>query len=176
MSDIKSSQFNVMCNVTMRRINKDTGEEIVTHYKNRATKIALLGIAKLIYGTYSITPSESIFYTPKYIALGSNTGHSSVTVDDVKLDSELSREDYSRIEFSSRTITNPINAEYISLAFSAYIPSNSLKDANIGEAGLFSGLTDDSCFARITFTPFVKAANEVIDIKWNITLVSTVNE
>lgn len=148
--------------------------------KNRVTKLALMGIIRMINGEFTNkTPEDIDNYVPHYLALGSNSGDninpgvtSAVTVNDSKLLHEISP----RIKLTQRNIienreTNP----FIKLTIRVFIPVDQYVGETIGEAGLFTKESGNNCWARIAFEPIQKQANEVLDVTWEITVMSVGN-
>lgn len=148
--------------------------------KNRVTKLALMGIIRMINGEFTNkTPEDIDNYVPHYLALGSNAGDninpgvtSAVTVNDSRLLHEISP----RIKLTQRNIienreTNP----FIKLTIRVFIPVDQFVGETIGEAGLFTKESGNNCWARIAFDPIQKQANEVLDVTWEITVMSVGN-
>lgn len=145
--------------------------------KNRVTKMALMGIVRFINGEFNeTTPDDMYMYIPHYLALGSNKAStvnpgvtSEVTVNDSKLLDEISP----RILLTQRNIIENIESNpYIKLTIKCYIQEDAFVDETIGEAGLFSKESGANCWARIAFDPFKKGEGEVIDVTWEITVLS----
>lgn len=171
-------------NVRMEFRNIKTGKIVnLVETHNRVTKHALLGMIRMIDGEFnSSTPFQIANYIPRYFALGSNQAlgnnnagiTTEVTVNDTRLLSEI---DYPRTRLIQKNIiTNRYNDPYIKLTIRHYIPNNAYVDQSLAEAGLFSDKTGNNCWARITFDRFVKDDETVIDITWEITIVSMESE
>lgn len=189
----RSSQFETKVNVRIREIDP------MTHHvlnevlgSNRVTKLALMGIIKLINGEF--TPSAPDFhnsitrYIPLYLALGSNDSSSTsagvgsiVSVNDYKLLSEFTNDTTGkkmRVKLSSNNkISNRDNDQYIRLTINEYIQSNLFDGKNIGELGLFTDEFNNTCWARIALNKkILKNAGSVLDITWEITVISLESE
>lgn len=175
---LMNSSTNMNINVRLSMRDSLTGRiKHTVEGHNRVTKSAIMGLIRFINGEFNdTTPITILDYIPRYLALGSNTAGtinpgvtSEVTVNDTKLLSEISP----RIKLTQRNIienryTNP----YIKLTIRVFIPVDQFVGENLGEAGLFTGETGNNCWARITFEPFTKEVNTVIDVTWEITIVS----
>ena len=173
-----SSQIDPMNNVRIIRRDGRTGKEIARiEEHNRVTKLALMGIVRMINGEFNeSTPEDINNYIPKYLAIGSNRASivnegvtSEVTVDDAKLLDELSP----RILLTQKNILeNRVNNPYVKLTIKVFIPVDHYVNETIGEAGLFVKESGNNCWSRVAFTPFVKEVNEAVDITWEIKLLS----
>lgn len=160
--------------------------------KNRVTRLMLYGIAKFLSGHFNDSTPDKIYeFIPRYLALGSNTPNAGAndttistisSVNDTRLLNELK---YSSTTGASETIKRLWIAErnmckintkfsdpFIKLSIKTYIHSNVYDGLSIGEAGLFSKEKDNNCLARVCFSPIVKNPSEVLDIQWDITLLS----
>lgn len=73
-------------------------------------------------------------------------------------------------------ITNRYNDPYIKLTIKHYIPVTAYVGESIAEAGLFTDKTGNNAIARITFDRFIKDEETVIDVTWEITIVSMESE
>lgn len=186
MSDLITSTTMGVPNVNVRMEfrNIKTGEIVnLVETHNRVTKHALFGLIRFIDGEFNqSTPHQLASYIPRYFALGSNvaTGGSTggvtteVTVNDTRLLSEI---DYPRTRLIQKNIiTNNYNNPYIKLTIRHYIPNNAYVGESLAEAGLFTDETGNNCWARITFDRFEKDEETVIDITWEITIVSMESE
>ena len=186
MSEMIATTTMGMPNVNVRLVcrNVRTGETtrvIETH--NRVLKFALYGLIRFINGEFNTsTPLQIQDYIPRYLALGSNiaTGTNSggvtseVTVNDTRLLSELN---HPRTRLTQRNIiTNRYNDPYIKLTIKHYIPVTAYVGESLAEAGLFTEETGNNAWARITFDRFIKDEETVIDITWEITIVSIASE
>lgn len=193
MSDMYlGSQLPLYQNVRIRCINKDTGKTRIERYaKNRVTRLMLWGISKFLSGEFNDSTPDKIYeYIPRYLALGANrptvgdttTVTTTVTVNDTRLLSEYKMltsngvtEPVRRVSIQSRKhnqVATQFTDSFVKLSLSAYISSTQYDGLEIGEAGLFSKEKDNNCVARVVFSPFVKKEDEVIDIQWDITLLS----
>lgn len=171
--------------------------------KNTVTKLALMGIIRLFNGQFvgdSIIDSNN--YVPRYLALGTNgryqegniiptisNNSSSVGVQVNANDSSLYQEiDESRIKLTqTNVVENNLNTNYVKLRIKCFIPAekyNGTYNESTGEysgtiieeAGLFTRETGNNCWARYvmpTGTLIHKNSNSVIDITWEITVMSS---
>lgn len=172
------SQIIPRFNVRVRKRDAKTGRIIEERKgKNRVTKLCLMGIIRMINGEFNNTTPEDINdYIPKYLALGSNRAGginqgvtSEVTVNDSKLLDEISP----RILLTQKNIVeNRLTNPFIKLTIKVFIPVDMFVGETIGEAGLFTKNSGNNCWARIAFDPILKAANEVFDVTWEITVMS----
>lgn len=193
MSDMfVGSQAPLYQNVHIKVFNRNTGKiSAERHAKNRITKLMLWGIAQFLMGAFNDSTPDKIYEViPRYVALGSNKAGAdaetanvttNVTVNDARLLNEyksIANEQTSRcarISIEGRqhvTMNAKFTDPFIKLTFSAYVSSSDYNNLEIGEAGLFSKEQGNSCLARVVFSPFTKRDDEVIDIKWEITLLS----
>ena len=194
MSDMfLGSQLPIYQNVRIRTINQITGETTNERVvKNRVTRLMLWGIARFLAGEFNgSTPDKIYEYIPRYLALGSNKPSTdnptssvttNVTVNDTRLLNEYTiisssgkSEPVKRVSIQGRQHTKTSTSfsdAFIKLSFSAYISSKQFDQLEIAEAGLFSKEYDNNCLARVVFAPITKQEHEVIDIQWDITLLS----
>lgn len=186
MEDAKLSMYQ---NVLVRAVNHRTGDIVESYCSNRVTKNALLGIARFIYGDFSSNNVEQASrYTPKFLALGGYPSSATPLVPEnvgsvnaIRLTNEITNTAVSgsitpRIEIASRTITNEIANDYVKLSMKIFVPSSSLANTVINEAGLFITGTGDSCWARVGINPAItKDSSTTIDIVWDITIRSIAN-
>lgn len=131
--------------------------------------------------------SDADQYIPKYLALGSNqpplTGAvgttTAVNVTDTSLyheinDTAITGETKNRINLNRANYVEDNQGEpYLKVQFEAYVPEDRFVNETIGEAALMTGETGWNAFARVSgFEPFVKVPNTVIQIIWEITIIS----
>lgn len=180
---LMKSSTNMNVNVRLSMRNKDTGEILHTvEGHNRVTKMAIMGLIRFCNGEFNdTTPLTILNYIPRYLALGSNTAgtinpgvSSEVTVNDSKLLSEIldNTGKPMRIKLTQRNIENRYTNPYIKLTIRVFIPVDQFVGEKLGEAGLFTDTSGNNCWARITFEPFTKEMNTVVDVTWEITIVS----
>lgn len=185
--DILSSQSNIAVNVYIKRRDKKTRKILETRLaKNRVTKMMLIGIARYLNGEFNETsPDQIIEYIPRYLALGTNVAgdadnsgvKSIVTVNDARLLNEVMSDSGSnlRIWIGSREfnkITSVSSGPYVRLTINSYIQSNTFDNVAIGEAGLFAKQSGNNCLARVAFDSVTKTENDVLDVTWEITILS----
>lgn len=175
-------------NVTITLRNYKTGEVIKTIKKhNIIGKNLVMTLIRAIDGQFSDGDSDIINenrrtlltdYVPRYFAMGSNIASSGdigvtnvPTFNDTRLLTEFTK--WPRMRISQRNLIEykPTN-HYAKLIIKHYVPHDFYTFMTIGEAGLFTSESGNSCVARVNFTPFMKDELTVIDILWEITIVS----
>lgn len=193
MSDMfLGSQAPLYQNVCIRRRSK-TGKILEErHAKNRVTRLMLYGIGKFLLGQFNDSSPDKIYeYIPRYLALGTNTpgedastvGVTNIsTVNDTRLLNEIkvasttgASESIKRVWIAERNmckLNTKFSDPFIKVSIKTYISSNHYDGMSIGEAGLFSKEKDNNCLARVCFNPIAKNPGEVLDIQWDITLLS----
>lgn len=193
MSDMfLGSQAPLYQNVCITRRSK-TGKILERRTaKNRVTRLMLYGIGKFLLGQFNNSSPDKIYeYIPRYLALGTNVpGPDSLdagvtitsSVNDTRLLNEIkyasttgATESVKRVWIAERNmckLNTKFSDPYIKVSIKTYISSNHYDGMSIGEAGLFSKEKDNNCLARVCFPPIVKNPNEVLDIQWDITLLS----
>ena len=177
-------------NVHIQARNITTGEityDIQKH--NRVMKSSLFSLARVINGEFCTADNVTINnnrrfqlynYIPRYLALGSNVAlagrpnntnvSTEVTINDSCLLNELN---YPRMKLTQKNlIEDRYNAPYIKLTIKHYIPVTAFVGEEIAEAGLFCEETGNNLWARITFPRFKKDDVTVVDITWEITIIS----
>lgn len=175
-------------NVTLTLRNYKTGKVIKTIKKhNIISKALVLTLIRAIDGEFSSGDSDVINenrramlddYIPHYFAMGSNiasSGDTGVTNIPTFNDSRLLTEftSWPRMKISQRNlIENKPTNHYAKLIIKHYVPHDFYENMSIGEAGLFTSATGNSCIARVNFDRFIKEPLTVIDITWEITIVS----
>ena len=194
MSDkFLGSQAPLYQNVHIRCINTDTGKvRLERNSKNRITRLMLWGISKFLAGEFNDSTPDKIYeYIPRYISFGTNIPGSdyatsgvntSVTVNDTRLLNEITESSSTgettsvkRIQIQKRQHSKTVTSftdPFVKLSITMYVSSHQYDGLTIGEAGLFSKEKDNNCMARVVFTPFTKEPDEVIEINWDITLLS----
>lgn len=160
--------------------------------KNRVTRLMLYGIGKFLLGQFNDSTPDKIYeFIPRYLALGTNTpgadadsaGVSTLSsVNDTRLLNEITKsstvgtsETVKRVWIAERNmckLNTKFSDPFIKVSIKTYISSSHYDGMSIGEAGLFSKEKDNNCLARVCFSPIVKNAGEVLDIQWDITLLS----
>jgi len=193
MSDMfLGSQTPLYQNVTIKRRSK-TGKILEErHAKNRVTRLMLYGIGKFLLGHFNNSSPDKIYeHIPRYLALGTNVapldetnvgvGINS-TVNDTRLLNEIKyatvkggTETVNRIWIAERNmckLNTKFSDPFIKLTIKTYVSSYQYDGVTIGEAGLFSKEQNNNCLARVCFAPITKNPGEVLDIQWDITLLS----
>lgn len=187
------SQTPMYQNVHIKVFDEKTGRvRVERNAKNRITKLMLWGIAQFLSGNFNNSNPDKIYeYIPRYLAFGTNQPgadadtagvSTSVTVLDSRLLDEYkyintdgSSEAIKRVFIQGRQhskISTNFTDPHVKLTLSAYINSERFNGLEIGEAGLFSKEYDNNCLARVVFPPFRKNEGEVIDVQWEITILS----
>lgn len=178
-------------NVRIEARNVNTGKvtyQIEKH--NRVMKSSLLTLIRVINGEFSEADDITVNtnkrfqlynFIPRFIAFGSNVATGSnpgvtteVTINDTKLLSEINySKDASRMKLTQRNIIeNNLYTPYIKLIIKHYVPVTAYVNEKIAEAGLFTEETGNNLWARVTFPTFTKDEATVIDVTWEITIVS----
>ena len=193
MSDMfLGSQAPLYQNVRICRRSK-TGKILEERYaKNRITRLMLFGIGKFLLGQFNDSSPDKIYeYIPRYLALGTNTPGDDAqiarvstvsSVNDARLLNEITQssttgesEPVKRVWIAERNmckLNTKFTDPFIKISIKTYISSKQYDGLTIGEAGLFSKEKDNNCLARVCFSPIVKNKDEVLDIQWDITLLS----
>lgn len=193
MSDMfVGSQAPIYQNVCITRRSK-SGKILEQRFaKNRVTRLMLYGIGKFLLGHFNDSTPDKIYeFIPRYLALGTNQPGSDYqtanvskisSVNDTRLLNEITQsstigtsESVKRIWIAERNMCK-INTKFsdpsIKISIKTYISSNHYDGMEIGEAGLFSKEKDNNCLARVCFPTIKKNHGEVLDIQWDITLLS----
>lgn len=191
MSDMfLGSQTPLYQNVCIKRRNKN-GKILEERFaKNRITRLMLYGIGKFLLGHFNDSTPDKIYeYIPRYLALGTNTvdasnQYSGVTksssVNDTRLLNEIitsstTGKSLNRVYIAERNmckLNTKFTDSFIKVSIKTYISSTDYDGMSIGEAGLFSKEKDNNCLARVCFPNITKNPGEVLDIQWDITLMS----
>lgn len=184
MSDMfLGSQAPLYQNVCIRRRNKN-GKILEERFaKNRITRLMLYGIGKFLLGQFNDSTPDKIYeFIPRYLALGSNqttakNQYSGIGLTPSVNDSALLDEfdEFSRIYIAERNmckLNTKFTDPFIKVSIKTYVSSTDYDGKSIGEAGLFSKEHDSNCLARVCFPNITKNPGEVLDIQWDITLMS----
>ena len=186
---LRSNQFDIPFNVTIRVVNKKTNTIIDTIRKsNRVTKLAIMGLIKFTNGEFNPSSPEYLYFTqkyiPRYLALGTNVAteinqgvSSMVDVNDSKLLAEIvdkTTGDNLRIKLPQRNqIINRYTDPYMKLVIRCYVPEEMFNGEIIREAGLFTDSTGNNCWARIVLPRQIsKTEDIVLDVVWELTFIS----
>ena len=128
-------------------------------------------------------------YVPQYLAVGSNTAplngapntDTAVKITDVSLfheldDTSVTGEPASknRIPLNRANYIEDVeNQNWLKVQYEAYIPEDRFVNETIGELALMTMPTGWNAYARVTgFEPFVKVPNSVVQVIWEITIIS----
>ena len=193
MSDMfLGSQTPMYQNVRICRRSK-TGKILEERQaKNRVTRLMLYGIGKFLLGHFNDSTPDKIYeFIPRYLALGTNTpgadadsaGVTTISdVNDTRLLNEIIKSGATeaskavkRVWIAERNmckLNTKFSDPFIKVSIKTYISSSQYDGLSIGEAGLFSKEKDNNCLARVCFSPITKNPGEVLDIQWDITLLS----
>lgn len=182
-----------MCPVNVKIIRKNSDGSLIseTDVKNMVLKTyGLYSYVRFILGSFN---NGSIYdykqYVPKYLAVGSNsyplTGapgtDTAVQITDISLFHELDDIavtgepiENNRIKLNrANYIEDNEKDNYLKIQYEAYIPEDRFVGQTIGEMALMTMPTGWNAFARITgFEPFKKEPNTVIEVIWEITIIS----
>lgn len=178
-------------NVKILRKNSDGTIIHETAVKNRVLReYGLYSYVRFILGSFN---NNAIWdfkqYVPKYLAVGSNkaplTGapgtETAVKVSDLSLfheidDCAVTGEpiEKNRIKLNRGNFVSDNEEEpFLKVQYEAYIPEDRFVDCEIGELALMTMPTGWNAYARITgFEPFVKGKHEVVQVIWEITIIS----
>lgn len=183
----------LMCPVNVKIIRKNSDGSLIseTDVKNMVLKTyGLYSYVRFILGSFN---NGSIYdykqYVPKYLAVGSNsyplTGapgtDTAVQITDISLFHELDDTavtgepiENNRIKLNrANYIEDNEKDNYLKIQYEAYIPEDRFVGQTIGEMALMTMSTGWNAFARITgFEPFKKEPNTVIEVIWEITIIS----
>lgn len=173
-------------NVTI--IQKSTDGSLLRqqNVKNRVLKqYGLYSYVNFILGNFNdninLNPKN---YKPSYLAVGTNEGllngaagtTQEVQITDVSLYHEILTDDNKtqRIKLNRATyVEDDPKQGYLKIQYEAYIPENMFVDEKIGEFALMTQNSGWNAFARISgFDVFEKTANSVIQIIWEIAVIS----
>lgn len=128
-------------------------------------------------------------YVPKFLAVGSNLPPSNgapgtdtaVKITDISLYNELDdssatgeSSDKVRIKLKRANYVEDNESEnFLKIQYEAYIPEDRFVNMTIGELGLMTGETGWNAYARVSgFEPFVKEPRTVVQVIWEITIIS----
>lgn len=189
--------MNDSINVTLTVRDSKTNEvKKVIKKHNIVSKQAVLTMARLIDGQFCDADNVNLNrtkrldlydYIPHYFAMGSNVVSSDVegsagvtnvaSINDTRLLSEY--KDFPRLKITQRNLVeDDPNKPYVKLVIRHYVPVSAYFDRStnqgyrLGEAGLFTSEKGNTCWARVVFDYFVKDPLTVIDVEWEITIVS----
>lgn len=195
---IKTNRSRVMFPVNVSILHKSslTGQILHSYtIKNRVTKpIALYGVVRFFLGDFtenrrSLLNIDAGDYIPKYLALGSNAPETNgmpgtstaVKVTDQSLYHELDDSSVTgepterhRIKLNRANYVEDVEEEpYLKIQYEAYVPEDRYVNETIGEMALMTKPTGWNAFARVTgFEPFVKVPHSVINVIWEISVIS----
>lgn len=193
MNKVLKARSGLMFPVNVRIIRKSTDGAIIrdTAVKNRVLKCyGLYSYVRFITGSFN---NGAIWdykqYVPKYLAVGTNkaplTGapgtETAVKITDLSLYNEIIDTDVTgealkdnRIKISrANYIEDNEDEPFLKVQFEAYIPENRFVGCEIGEMALMTEAEGWNAYARITgFEPFIKQPQEVVQVIWEITIIS----
>lgn len=176
--------------VNVSVLQKSTSGDIInkTSVKNMCLKeYGLYSWVRFILGDFhNGSLLDEGQYIPKYLAVGSNQSplngapntDTAVKITDVSLYHELNdrstSNELNRIKLNrANYIEDNENEPYLKIQYEAYIPEDRFVNETIGEFALMTKETGWNAFARIAgFEPFVKVPNSVVQIIWEITIIS----
>lgn len=166
-------QMSIENNVTLA-IRDEAFNIIETHHKrNRVTNLALYGIAKLIFGSFT-NINELSDYIPKYIAFGTGGDDPAPTETSLKAEITDSENNPVRIPITQRNIVNTnLENGVVKVVYRAYTASTVFAGVTLNEMGLFVEDTGNNLFARVGLESIVTERGKVLDILWEINIRST---
>lgn len=189
---IRSGLVSPKVNVSI--LYKSTDGKIIkqTGVKNRVLReLGVYSYVRWITGAFNNDASlwDQKQYVPKYLAIGSNqaplTGapgtSTAVQFSDISLFHEINDVEATGIPLERNRIklnrasyiSDSDEDDYIKIQYEAYVPEDRFVGETIGEMALMTMPTGWNAFARITgFTPFVKEPNTVIQVIWEISIIS----
>lgn len=170
----------------------NSGELLKSHtIKNAVLKeYGLYSYIRFLLGSFSNgSLNDSINYIPRYLAVGSNqtpmTGApgttTAVQITDISLfhenfDNDMTGESINKVRIPlnrANYIEDDENEPFLKIQYEAYIPEDRFVNQTIGELALMTQPTGWNAFARISgFEPFIKAPNTVVQVIWEITIIS----
>ena len=163
-----------------------------TGVKNRILReLGIYSYVRWITGAFNNNASlwDQKQYVPKYLAIGSNQPplngapgtSTAVQFSDISLFHEINDVEATGIPLERNRIklnrasyiSDSDEDDYIKVQYEAYIPEDRFVGETIGEMALMTMPTGWNAFARITgFEPFVKEPNTVVQIIWEISIIS----
>lgn len=179
--------------VNVKILQKSTDGTILNEYveKNMILKeFGLYSWVRFIIGDFH---NNSLIdegqYIPRYLAVGSNTAprtgaegtDTTVKITDISLYHEINDSDVTgepitknRIKLNrANYIEDNEDQPYLKVQYEAYIPEDRFVGQEIGELALMTRDTGWNAFARLTgFPPFIKEPNTVVQVIWEITIIS----
>ena len=193
VNKILKTRSGLLFPVNVKILRKSSDGSIIgeTAVKNRILReYGVYSYIRFILGSFK---NNSIYdfeqYIPKYLAVGSNkaplTGApgttTSVQFSDMSLFHELDDTtttgesiEKNRIKLNrANYISDNDDDTYLKIQYEAYIPENRFVGQEIGELALMTMPTGWNAYARVTgFPSFVKQPGEVIQIIWEISVIS----
>lgn len=191
---IRRNRSRVLFPVNVSILHKTTDGRLLNTYtvKNMVTKpVALYSVVRFWIGDFlndllDLDPGD---YIPKYLAVGSNEPEpngmpdvsTAVKVTDQSLyheldDSAVTGEpsEKHRIKLNRANYVEDIeNEPWLKIQYEAYIPEDRYVNETIGEMALMTRPTGWNAFARVTgFEPFKKIPHTVVQVIWEITILS----
>lgn len=179
--------------VNVKVIQKSTNGDLIKNFvvKNRVLKeYGLYSYVRFLIGDFHNNVLENGGqYIPKYLAVGSNeapiTGAPGTTpavqITDISLfhenfDNNITGESIDKVRIPlnrANYIEDDDSEPFLKIQYEAYIPENRFVGQTIGELALMTESTGWNAFARISgFEPFVKEPNTVVQVIWEITIIS----
>lgn len=176
----------------VRILQKSISGEIINTQEAKNMILKPYGLYSWVYLlTNSFHNGSSVsedMYIPKYLAIGSNNdedgnfrGASNVTtsvqVTDTSLYNEITDDvegQYARIKLNRLNyVEDTESGQYLKIQYEAYVPEDRYTGAKIGEFALTTGTSGYNAFARIAgFTPFEKTPNTIIQVIWELSIIS----
>lgn len=179
--------------VNVQIYHKSTDGQILNHsaVKNMVLKeYGLYSYVRWLIGSFHNGALEDNGqFVPQYLAVGSNQAplngapgtDTAVKITDISLfheldDSAVTGEPQNRVRIPlnrANYIEDVEDQNWLKVQYEAYIPENRFVNETIGEFALMTEPTGWNAYARITgFEPFVKVPHSVVQIIWEITIIS----
>lgn len=163
-----------------------------TGVKNRILReMGVYSYIRWITGAFNNNASlwDQKQYVPKYLGIGSNQPplngapgtSTAVQFSDISLFHEINDVEATGIPLERNRIklnrasyiSDSDEDDYIKVQYEAYIPEDRFVGETIGEMALMTMPTGWNAFARITgFEPFVKEPNTIVQVIWEISIIS----
>lgn len=193
MNKIFKPKSKILYPVNVSILHKTTSGKIINEYnvKNAVLKeYGLYSWVRFIIGDFHNNQLlDEGQYIPKYLGVGSNQAPSNgapgtdtaVKITDVSLYNEINDSSVTgepitknRIKLNRANYIEDIEDQnWLKIQYEAYIPEDRFVNMTIGELALMTKETGWNAFARITgFEPFVKVPHSVVQVIWEITIIS----
>ena len=190
---VLTPKSRIMFPVNVNIYHKTTDGRLLNHssVKNRVLKEwGLYSYVRWLLGSFhNGMLVDNGQFVPKYLAVGTNaaplTGapgtDTAVKITDISLFHELDDSSATgeptekhRIKLNrGNYVEDEEQSDWLKIQYEAYIPEDRYVNETIGEMALMTMPTGWNAFARVTgFEPFVKVPHSVIQVIWEITIIS----